>query len=113
MHKTPQKIYDEIVRERPFCERKEIFKDHECIGRSTMEHVWVYSNRQINEKWAIIRLCEWAHSVCRCQNNGGLDKEINEYLSLRHATDDDLRKYPNKNWKQIKNHLNKKYVTKT
>jgi len=109
MHKTPKRIYEELNRERPFCERKEIFKDHECIGRSTMEHTWIHGGRQINEKWAIIRLCEWAHSVGKCQSGGGLNKEINEFISINHATDDDFKKYPNKNWQQIKSYLNKKY----
>ena len=102
MHKTPKKIFEEIANERPLCERNEILQDHVCVGRSTMEHAWIYRGRQVNEKWAIIRLCEWAHL------RAGLNKRINEWLSLRHATAEDLAKYPGKDWGQIKKYLNKK-----
>jgi len=103
MHKTPKHIYEEIVKERPLCERQEYFHDHICRGRSTMEHAHLYRGRQICEKWAIIRLCAWSHL------GPGLDKRKNEFISLGHATIDDLKKYPNKNWLQIIQYLNKKY----
>jgi hypothetical protein len=103
MRATPKHIYDEIARERPFCERNALLHDHICQGRSTMEHAWIYRGRQITEKWAIIRLCEWSHL------GKGLNKRINEWISLRHATEADLKKYPNKNWEQIKKYLNKLY----
>lgn len=109
MHRTPKKIFDEISRERPPCERNAIFHDHECGGRSTMEHVWIYAGRQIDEKWAIIRLCEKAHSVGPYQNNGILNKEKNRYISLIHASDIDLAKYPKVDWRQIRAHLGKQY----
>jgi len=101
MHETPREIYEQIVRERPFCERNEILHDHTCQGRSTMEHAWIYRGKQITEKWAIIRLCEWAHL------GPGLNKRINEWLSLRHTIDENLKKYPGKDWEHIKKHLNK------
>jgi len=103
MHKTPKHIYEEILRERPFCERQALLHDHECHGRSTMEHCWIYSGRQLVEKWSIIRLCYWSHL------GAGLNKRINEWISLRHATKADLAKYPNKDWEQIRKHLNKIY----
>jgi hypothetical protein len=59
MHKTLKAIYEEIVRERPPCERNEVLRDHICQGRSTMEHAWIHRGRQIPDKWAIVRLCEW------------------------------------------------------
>lgn len=109
MHKTPKKIFEELAAERPFCERRMIFKDHVCQGRSTMEHALIYAGKQINEKWAIIRLCEWAHSVGRFQDNGGLDKGKNEYIALKHATDEDLKKYPRVDWERKIKNLNQKY----
>ena len=109
MHKTPKIIFEQIERERPLCERYAMFHDHICHGRSTMEHAWTYSGKQINEKWAIIRLCEFAHSVGPYQNNGILDKEINHYISLQHATPEGLKKYTKVNWEQKKTYLNKKY----
>lgn len=104
MHQTPKKTYEDILRERPFCERNEALQDHQCQGRSTMEHAWIYRGRQITDKWAIIRICYWAHL------GPGLNKRINEWLALRHAMPEDLAKYPGKNWGQIKKFLNKKYA---
>lgn len=109
MHSTPKRIFIELIQERPLCERQALLHDHECRGRSTMEHVWRYAGRQIDEKWAIIRLCEWAHSVGPYLDRGILDKRINEWISLRHATLDDLEKYPAKDWEQRRKFLNKKY----
>jgi hypothetical protein len=103
MHETPKKTYEEILRERPFCERQALLHDHICSGRSTMEHAWIYAGKQIPDKWAIIRSCWWAHL------GSGLNKRINEWISLRHATEADLKKYPNKNWEQIRKHLNNLY----
>lgn len=103
MHKTPKRIFEEIARTRPPCERAWILRDHVCQGRSTMEHAWLYAGRQINDAWAIIRLCEWSHL------GKGLDKEINHWISLQHATAADLAKYPRKDWEQLKKYLNVKY----
>jgi len=103
MHKTPKHIFEEIVRERPECERSALLRDHVCSGRSTMEHAWIYGGRQIPDKWAVIRLCAWAHL------GPGLNKEINHWISLRHATDEDLKKYPRKDWAQERRYLNAKY----
>jgi hypothetical protein len=101
MHKTPKHIFEEIERERPYCERNYLLRDHLCQGRSTMEHVWIYAGKQMNEKFSIIRLCEWAHL------GPGLNKRINEWISLHHATEEDLKKYPKKEWNAIKKHLDK------
>jgi hypothetical protein len=106
MHQTPKKIYEELVNERPFCERNELLHDHDCRGRSTMEHAWCYAGKQIPDKWAIIRLCEWSHL------GPGLNKQINQWISLRHATEADLKKYPKENWEQIRKYLNQKYEKK-
>jgi len=103
MHKTPKHIFEEIVKERPECERQVCFKDHVCDGRSTMEHALIYRGRQIPDKWAVIRLCYWSHL------GPGLDKRKNEYLALRHATPEDLAEYPKKDWSTLQNYLNKKY----
>ncbi|MFA6097580.1 MAG: hypothetical protein WC788_08225 [Candidatus Paceibacterota bacterium] len=109
MHKTKRIIFEQIEKERPFCERQAMLHDHICHGRSTREHAWIYSGRQINEAWAIIKLCEYAHSVGTYQNNGILNKEINHWISLQHATPEDLKKYQKVNWDQVKIYLNKKY----
>lgn len=103
MHKTSKWTFEEIVRERPTCERAAALHDHLCAGRSTMEHAWIYAGKQIPDKWAVIRLCEWSHL------GSGMNKEINHWLSLRHATEADLAKYPRTNWSHLKKYLTKKY----
>ena len=107
MHQTAKSIFDEILKERPFCERAALLHDHVCAGRSTMEHVWIYSGKQLNDKWAIIRLCEYAHSVGPYAMNGILDKQINQWISLTHATGQDLAKYPRRDWAQLRRYLKK------
>lgn len=65
-----------------------------CSGRITWEHAWIYAGRKINEKWAIIPLC-WYHHL-----GEGLNKRLNQLVSLLRATPEDLAKYPRKDWKQ-------------
>jgi hypothetical protein len=110
MHKTPKRIFEEIAKERPPCERAATFQDHACGGRSTMEHCFIYAGRQIDEKWAIIRLCEFAHSVGPYAMNGILDKSKNRFIALKHATTEDLAKYPRVDWEQLIKSLNNRYL---
>lgn len=92
MRPIPSKLRKEMS-EDPYysiCARK----DSHCNGRITWEHAWVYAGKQINEKWAIIPLC-WHHHL-----GTGLRKNINQLISLRRATMEDLMKYPKKDWQQ-------------
>jgi len=101
MRPIPVKMRQELA-ELPrmhICERK----NHECKGRITWEHAFCYGASQINEKFAIIGLCEYHHL------GKGLNKEINQWISVNLMTNDDIRRYPKKNWAQIKKYLNGKY----
>lgn len=112
MHKTNKKIFEELLIERPFCERKFFFNDHDCQGQSTFEHVWLYANKQIPDKFAVIRICDWAHSTRQFQTTGGgLDKSKNQLISLLRVRNfnDVIKKYPNKPWMQIWDNLLKTY----
>lgn len=71
------------------CARKGLHS-HECGGRLTKEHAMTYAGRRLNEKFAIISLCAKAHSVDEYQDGGDLDKEINLWIALNRATDDEL-----------------------
>ena len=71
-------------------------KNSDCEGRITWEHAFIYAGRQVNEKWAIIPLCVYHHL------GDGLDKDKNQKIALLRATDEDLIKYPRKDWKQLK-----------
>lgn len=82
------------------CARK---GDGYCDGRITIEHAFIYEGRQINEIWALIPLC-WHHHL-----GPALDKEKNQWLSLKRARISELKKYPRKNWLQLIQYLNKKY----
>ncbi len=76
-------MFDDVAKRSPLCERRERFHDHECKGHLTFEHVWKYRGRQIEEPWAIIHICEWAHGVGPYAGKG-LDKRKNEAISLEH-----------------------------
>jgi hypothetical protein len=80
-----------------------------CDGRITLEHAIIYAGRQVNEKWAIIPLCEYHHSVNKHQDGGGLDKRWNEWLAIGRMTEEDKKKYPREKWDQKYQFLNKKY----
>lgn len=111
MNNIPKKLNEEINQdpEYRFCMRAKFFHDHECGGRITREHAFIYAGNQIQEKWAIIPLCEKAHSVNRFQDSGILDKNKNEYLALMRATPEDLAKYPKRDWERLKKYYNQKY----
>ena len=65
-------------------------KEGNCAGRITFEHAIIYAGRQLNEKWAIIPLCEYHHAVNQYQDTGDLDKQKNICIALMRATDEEL-----------------------
>ena len=77
----------------------------ECEGRIEWDHCWIYAGRQINELWAILGVCNKHHYE---KNGNQLLKESIARKSLQLATDEDLQKYPRKNWAQIKKSLGMK-----
>ena len=78
-------------------------KDGGCSGRVTWEHCWIFAGKQINERWAIVPLCEFHHL------GKGLDKDYGRWVSLGRATEAELTKYPRYPWKTHKNYLDAKY----
>lgn len=76
-----------------------------CDGRITWEHVFCYAGRQIQEIWAIIPLCVYHHL------DAGMKKPINELISLRRATPQDLAKYPNTKWDLIRKNREREFGT--
>lgn len=84
--------------------------DGGCAGRLTREHALIYGGRQIDEAWAILKLCARHHSVDEYQDGGLLDKQRNEYLALKRATPEDLAQYPRVNWQQKLKYLENKYA---
>ncbi len=106
----PKKLLDEILQDDYYkrCARN---NEGTCRGRVTFEHAIQYSSRQLNEKWAIIPLCSFHHSVLEYQDGGDLNKELNWYIALQRATEEDLAKYPKRDWAQLKRYLIGKYGT--
>lgn len=71
----------------------------------TMQHCWIYSQKQIGEAWAIVGLAaryNTSHPPTEI-------KEKCEIVSLVRATPADLAKYPRMNWEQKKKYLFGKY----
>ena len=64
---------------------------HECGGRITYEHTLIVAGRQLQERWAIIPLCARGHEVDGYQDAHTMDKQMNVWVALNRATDDDLR----------------------
>ena len=111
MRAIPRKMKKEMLEDPAYhtCMRNAMFNDHICRGRLTLEHAFIFAGRQINEKWAIMSLCAWGHDVDEYQGGGNLDKRKNEYCCLMRATEQDLAKYPGKDWEQLRKFLISKY----
>lgn len=73
------------------CARKALLDDHECV-RSPLkpwqivewEHALYQASSKIQLKFAIVPLCWYSHS------GPGMNKEINVWIALNRATDDEL-----------------------
>lgn len=80
-----------------------------CEGRITFEHTLIYAGRQIQEKWAIVPLCAFHHDVNEWQDAGDLQKEVGVWVSVSRASKEDLKKYPKRDWAQLRRYLTAKY----
>ena len=108
MRPIPEKLKKELNSD-PFykkCVRRETM---ECGGKITFEHALIYAGKQINEKFAILPVCERHHGVNRYQDRGDLDKRYHEWVALNRMTPQDEAKYPKVNWQLMRERLNKIY----
>ena len=109
MRKIPEELREGMAND-PFyklCSRR---ADGGCSGRITWEHSIIFASKQLNEKWAIIPLCEYHHSVNSFQDGGDLNKEKNVWIALNRATDIELRSISKAiNYLQLRERLNAKY----
>lgn len=78
-----------------------------CGSKLNVEwhHVWIYGGKQINEIWAIVGACKYHHGEVNKNNE---IKEFFEIVSLTRAYEEDLEKYPKKDWELIKRYLFKR-----
>ena len=81
-------------------------KDGGCQGRMTVEHAFLYANRQISELWNYVPLCFHHHL------GEGLDKNKNQLIALSRATPEDLAKYPHGDWSKRLRYLQHSIKTK-
>lgn len=90
-------------------------KDTFCDGRITWEHTMTYAGKQIQEKWAIIPICEYHHAVNKYQDGGNLNKEKNRWVAFNRATEEELSKFEkaSPNFINQRNYLNSIYGTFT
>lgn len=107
MRKISLQVKAQLEAEPQVCARA---SDGGCKGRITWEHTLIYAGRQIDEVWAIIKLCEYHHDVNTQQGDGDLDKQKNVWIALNRATDQELEKYSKAvNYKRERGRLNKIY----
>jgi len=64
--------------------------DHICGGKITWEHTLTFGGKKIQEPWAIIPLCEKGHAVNSYQDAGTMNKEMNVWVALNRANEEQL-----------------------
>lgn len=93
------------------CMRNAALHDHECQPDPLQpwkllewEHALIFAAKQIQEKYAVISSCWWAH------RGAGLVKEINVWIALNRATDQQLKAISKAvDYIRMRNRLNEKY----
>lgn len=112
MNNIPKKLKEEMTSDPKYkkCMRYHLLNDHVCrpdpISGKLIEweHAIIYKGKQLQKKWAIIPICWGAH---RGQD---LVKEINVWIALNRATDQELKEISKAvNYIHKRNYLNKKY----
>ena len=102
VRKISKAVKDKVLERPDICQRA----NGECNGRITWEHASTYAGRQIDEAWAIVKLCEYHHAVNLFQDSGDLNKQENQRIALNQATDEELMKYSKGNFIQLRERLN-------
>ena len=92
MNNMPPKLRKQLGAEPYYreCARQAALQDHECKPNPMTgqliewEHAIIIAGKQVQERFAVVPLCWWAHS------GPGLDKHINLWIALNRATDAEL-----------------------
>jgi len=112
MSKIPIKLREEMSLDPEYktCLRYKLLHDHVCQSDPLFkkpiewEHVIIFKGKQLQKKWSIIPICWLVH------RGGMLNKEINHWIALNRATDQELEEISIAlNYKHQKEYLNKKY----
>lgn len=91
MNSMPLKLRAECAADPSYrlCARNEALHDHECQGDPIRgangrviewEHALYFAGKQLQEKFAIVPLCWWAH------RGPGMNKNLAEWIALNRAT---------------------------
>ncbi len=85
-------------------------KGHVCGGEVTWEHAMYFAGKKVQEKWAIIPLCARGHAVNGFQDAGTMNKELNQWVALNRANDEELRQISkSEDYFYTRDRLNEKY----
>jgi len=104
----PKKMREEMANDDyyKFCAR---LNEGNCSGRITFEHALIYAGKQIQEKFAILPICEYHHSIGKHMDDGDLNKSLHHYLAISRMTTQDKIKYPKRDWDSDLELLEKKH----
>lgn len=91
MNALPTKLRRELASDPYYrtCARAGIH-EHRCAGRITWEHSMYFGGSQLQKRWCIIPLCAKAHNVDEWQDRGDMDKEVNVWIALNRATQEEI-----------------------
>lgn len=90
MHKIPARLRKELSSDPEYAECAMRGLYSRCDGRITWEHALIFKGKQIQERFAIIPLCEKPHGVGPYLDAGTIQKERNIWIALNRASDDEL-----------------------
>jgi len=105
MRPINQKIKDKMSND-PFYKECLIINDGCCEGRIEWHHNLIFAGQQLDEKWAILPLCEFHHRNI----NTKMIKEQCDHVMLNRATDQELEAVSKAvDYKRERDRLNKIY----
>lgn len=84
--------------------------EHTCEGKITWEHALIHAGKKVQLPFAIVPLCEKAHAVNFFQDAGTMRKELNVWVALNRATDDELKALSKAvDYLHMRSYLNSRY----
>lgn len=89
MNNIPASLRKELAAD-PEYKRCALSGYHECGGRITWEHTLIHAGKQLQKRFAIIPLCARGHEVDGYQDGHTMNKEMNVWVALNRATDEEL-----------------------
>lgn len=113
MNNIPKKLRAQLADDPYYyvCARKGLH-GHICGGRITWEHVLINAGKQLQKRAFIIPLCAKAHAVDKFQDGGDLKKDVNLWIALNRATEEEILAISKaQNYFITRAYLNKKYGT--